>query len=79
MYSFLLMLKYKCGWNKTTVVTLDQYEASTIICSTCGHRIKKLSTKIRKWTCPCCGTVHDRDINAAIVIKQKTENKLCIA
>lgn len=46
---------------------------STQVCSQCFHRLegdKKLKLKDRKWQCPKCLTKHDRDINAAKVIKE---------
>ena len=72
MYTFLSKVKYKCNWYGTTIHELGQFEASTIECHVCSHRIKKLPTYIRNWTCPNCGTVHDRDENASEVVKKKT-------
>jgi len=40
--------------------------AGSKMCSTCGHRLEDLPLSVREWTCPECGTVHDRDVNAAI-------------
>ncbi|MGH3524421.1 MAG: zinc ribbon domain-containing protein, partial [Mycobacterium sp.] len=37
-------------------------------CSACAHRLDALPLQIRTWTCPSCGTIHDRDYNAAKVI-----------
>src|ERR1051326_1094444 len=34
-------------------------------CSVCGHELESLSLAVREWTCPTCGAVHDRDVNAA--------------
>jgi transposase len=34
-------------------------------CSDCGHTVAKMALNIRAWTCPECGSLHDRDINAA--------------
>jgi putative transposase len=59
---FIDMLSYKCD----NLVKVDRYFASSQTCSECGYvnkEVKDLS--IRKWVCPHCGTVHDRDVNAA--------------
>jgi putative transposase len=50
------------------LVVLDRWYPSTQLCSACGHRLEgdaKLTLKTRAWTCPKCGTLHDRDENAA--------------
>ena len=43
------------------------------ICSECGHHIDKLDLSIREWQCSDCGSIHDRDINAAINILKRGE------
>ena len=43
-------------------------------CSVCGYVYKDMTLSVRKWTCPVCHTVHDRDVNAAVV----TENRKTI-
>ena len=68
-YSFTQMLEYKTKECGGIVIKVDKTFKSTETCSTCGHvepLVKDL--KIRKWTCSCCGTVHDRDHNAAVNI-----------
>ena len=67
---FRTMLAYKCAWyGKRLVVVKPNYTSQ--ICSHCGYHSGPKSLKIREWTCPNCGTHHDRDINAAVNILRK--------
>jgi len=52
------------------VVVVDRFFASSKTCSACGHKFNDLPLSAREWTCPECGAVHDRDINAAINLKK---------
>jgi len=45
--------------------TEDQQVLLSKTCSSCDHKLEKLDLGTREWTCPNCGTHHDRDINAA--------------
>lgn len=63
-YEFSKQLEYK-----TVVTKIDQWYPSSQICSNCQARIKLGSLSIRSWTCYACGMAHDRDLNAAINIK----------
>ena len=59
------MLDYKCHWYGRQLVVVDQWYPSSKTCSDCGHYLGKLSLGVRAWACPACGTLHDRDVNAA--------------
>jgi putative transposase len=62
---FRSMLTYKAVRNGRTLVAVDRWYPSSKTCSACGCVIGALSLGTRYWTCPACGTRHDRDINAA--------------
>ena len=62
---FLRQLEYKAAWYGRTVVGIDRWYPSSKRCHDCGHTVSALPLNVREWTCPECGTVHDRDVNAA--------------
>ncbi len=62
---FRVMLAYKTQWYGSKLVVAPRFFASSKTCSECKHRVDSLPLHIREWTCPCCGTSHDRDVNAA--------------
>lgn len=69
--AFVNMLEYKCNWYGKTLVKIDRWFPSSKTCSSCGYKMDKMTLDIRSWTCPECGEVHDRDINAAKNILNK--------
>ena len=68
-YEFTRQLQYKTNWYDKKLIKVGKYFASSQICNCCG---KKFSTtkdlSIRKWECPNCHSMLDRDINAALNI-----------
>lgn len=69
---FTVMLDYKLAERGKRLVKIDRFYSSSQTCSVCGRKneeVKNLS--IRKWKCPNCGAVHDRDTNAAINIRKE--------
>ena len=69
---FITMLLYKASWYGRTVIKVPSNYPSSQLCHVCNYQnrnVKDLS--IRKWTCPSCGTVHNRDKNASINILRK--------
>ena len=58
-------LEYKCDWYGRTLIEIDRWFPSSKRCGHCGHVVEKLPLNIREWSCPKCGTNHDRDVNAA--------------
>src|SRR5690606_22607920 len=65
LYRFKSMLLYKANWYGRTIVEIDRFFPSSKLCSSCGFKKTDLKLSDRSWTCPSCGTVLDRDINAA--------------
>ncbi|MCT2990933.1 RNA-guided endonuclease InsQ/TnpB family protein [Propionibacterium freudenreichii] len=62
------MLEYKADWYGREVIAIDRWYPSSKTCSNCGHLLQSLPLNVREWVCAECGTVHDRDVNAARTI-----------
>jgi putative transposase len=64
-YSFIQILEYQCFKLGSQLIKINRYEPSSKTCFDCGYVKQDLSLKDREWTCPQCGSTHDRDLNAA--------------
>lgn len=62
-------IEYKAAQSGTEVVVADRWFPSSKTCNVCGTRTKSLPLHIREWDCAECGTPHDRDLNAAINLR----------
>jgi len=62
---FVRQLEYKALWYGRTLIGIDRWYPSSKRCNDCGYTIGSLPLNVREWTCPECGVIHDRDINAA--------------
>ena len=67
---FALILQWTCAKYGKTLAKADPWTPTTKPCSACGYRNDNLSLSDRQWTCPECGSHHDRDVNAALNILQ---------
>lgn len=65
MSEMIRQLQYKCDWYGRSFVKIDRWFPSSKTCCECGYVFDGLTLSMRKWTCPECGTYHDRDLNAA--------------
>ena len=63
--TFRRMIGYKAIAAGRRLIVIDRWYPSSKTCSACGHLLAELSLSARHWTCPSCGTRHDRDVNAA--------------
>ena len=68
---FIGFLEYKAEWTGRSFKKIARTFPSTKQCHKCKHKKEALPLNIRKWTCPECGTEHDRDLNAAMNIQNE--------
>ena len=77
-YTFIQMLNYKSEWNGKVIIKIGRFDPSSQICSHCGYRNHNLKLSDRSWICPNCNSKLDRDINAAINIRDFGFNQYLI-
>lgn len=68
---FTRQLKYKCEKEGKTYLEIGRFFPSSKTCHVCLNQIGSLPLELRNWTCSSCKTKHDRDINAAINIRDE--------
>lgn len=64
-------LSYKAQWYGRTLVQVDRFYPSSRLCHDCGHKYAGLRLSEREWVCERCGILHDRDVNAALNIRDE--------
>lgn len=67
--SLVEMINYKATKYGRTFHQIGTFIPSSKTCSCCGFKLEKLKLSTREWECPECNTLHDRDLNAALNIK----------
>jgi len=68
-FEFRRQLEYKAAQRGVMIVVADRWYPSSKMCSGCGHKMEVLPLVVREWVCPECGVNHDRDVNAAINLR----------
>jgi putative transposase len=67
---FLQILEWVAKKKGKRIIYIDRWYPSTKTCSCCGHVLDELDLSVRRWRCPSCHQVNDRDENAAVNIKR---------
>ena len=68
-YQFKQMLKYKLQWRDAELIEIGKFDPSSKMCSRCGNVKHDLRLSDRTYHCSVCGFSMDRDLNAAINIR----------
>ncbi|GET38990.1 transposase, IS605 OrfB family protein [Microseira wollei NIES-4236] len=66
---FTNFLAYKLERKGGKLVEINRWFPSSKLCSNCFYQVDEMPLDVREWTCPHCGTRHDRDGNAAANIR----------
>ena len=67
---FRRQLAYKTALYGSRLTVCDRWFPSSKLCSVCGDKTDWMPLSMREWACRGCGTIHDRDVNAAVNLKQ---------
>jgi putative transposase len=68
-FEFRRQLEYKAKMTGSIVVIADRFFPSSKLCSVCGEKNDRLQLSDRNWQCLSCEHWHDRDVNAAINLR----------
>ena len=77
--TFTNFLAYKLERKGGKLVEIDRWFPSSKLCSNCFYQVSQMPLDVREWTCPNCGTDHDRDGNAAINIRAEGIRMLALS
>jgi len=75
-FEFRRQLEYKAKITGGDIIIADRFFPSSKLCSNCGYKAEDMRLSVREWICPICGSKHDRDINAAINLKNNAITNL---
>lgn len=78
-FKFRQQLEYRAAIRGDIFLVENRFYASSKKCSACGEKSDDLPLSAGEGTCPACGVVHDRDVNAAINLKNTSENLSVVA
>ena len=79
-YELTRQISYKSDWNNRQYIKIGRFTKSSQPCNVCGYiNVETKDLSVRQWTCPQCGAIHDRDVNAAINILNEGLRLLDIA
>ena len=68
-YETRRQLEYKGQRYGSRIVVAERFFASSKLCSNCGRKHEELSLSLREWRCSYCDVLHDRDVNAALNLR----------
>jgi putative transposase len=77
--TFTNFLAYKLERKGGKLIEIDRWFPSSKLCSNCFYQVSEMPLDMREWTCPHCGTHHDRDGNAAINIRAEGIRMLALS
>lgn len=75
-YELYRQMKYKSEWHNIKFITADRFYPSSKLCSCCGSIKKDLKLSDRIYVCSECGNAIDRDLQAAINLKNYAQSNI---